>query len=145
METHETIHSSVLQQTELSPIISDCLQNHPNLVCPLSPLEEQIKRSWPYDPNSPEAKAYADKIAVKAQTPPASPSSESPKPTSWVDGFKGLIRSVSKRGSSTKETVQRTTAVERRKSKGTNVVITSTTAKAPLSRELPQSSSLIKN
>lgn len=48
--THETIHPSVRAQKTLSPALAADLQDNPGLVCELLPLEEELKKKWPYDP-----------------------------------------------------------------------------------------------
>lgn len=37
-------------QSAISPQLTNTLLNHPDLVCPLMPLEEQVKEHWPYVP-----------------------------------------------------------------------------------------------
>ena len=56
--THESIHSSVLQQASVSPVLSGILALHPKIVPPLLPFEEEMKAKWGYDPSSPSALAY---------------------------------------------------------------------------------------
>jgi hypothetical protein len=56
--THESIHSSVLHQKPVSPVLSGILSLHPTIVSPLLPLEEEMKVKWAYDPSSPSALAY---------------------------------------------------------------------------------------
>jgi hypothetical protein len=57
--THETIHLSVLQQRSLPASLHADLAEHPELVAPLLPLEEALRRHWPtltpsvHDPTSP--------------------------------------------------------------------------------------------
>ncbi|KIJ21793.1 hypothetical protein PAXINDRAFT_105288 [Paxillus involutus ATCC 200175] len=48
--THETIHPSVLQQDHLVPQLQQNIQKNPSLVCSLLPLEEEMKKNWPYVP-----------------------------------------------------------------------------------------------
>ena len=48
--THESIHPSVLMQSAISPQLTNILATHPDLVCQLMPLEEQVKQHWPYVP-----------------------------------------------------------------------------------------------
>ena len=60
--THESIHSSVLHQRPLSPILSGILASHPKIVSSLLPFEEEMKAKWAYDPNSPSSLAYEKKL-----------------------------------------------------------------------------------
>ncbi|KAF9076243.1 hypothetical protein BDP27DRAFT_1380318 [Rhodocollybia butyracea] len=48
--THEKIHPSVLQQTNLSPRVKQDLKDHPELIGELLPLEEEMKAGWLYNP-----------------------------------------------------------------------------------------------
>jgi hypothetical protein len=45
--THETIHSSVLDQRSLAEPLDTHLSEHPELVGPLSPLEDALRSHWP--------------------------------------------------------------------------------------------------
>ena len=65
--THESIHSSVLQQPSVSPVLSEILASHPKIVPPLLPFEEEMKAKWPYDPSSPSTLEYEKKL--KDQVP----------------------------------------------------------------------------
>lgn len=60
--THESIHSSVLNQPSVSPVLSGILTLHPKIVSPLLPFEEEMKAKWAYDPSSPTALAYEKKL-----------------------------------------------------------------------------------
>lgn len=60
--THESIHSSVLNQASVSPLLSEILRLHPNIVSPLLPFEEEMKMKWAHDPSSPSALAYKKKL-----------------------------------------------------------------------------------
>ena len=61
-KTHETIHSSVMQQASVSPVVTGLLKSFPNIVAaPLLPFEEEMKAKWPYDPNSPASLEYEKK------------------------------------------------------------------------------------
>lgn len=60
--THESIHSSVLHQQSLSPILYGILASHPEIVRPLLPFEEEMKANWAYDPSSPSALAYEKQL-----------------------------------------------------------------------------------
>jgi len=44
--THETIHSSVLHQTSVYASLGIDLSEHPELVAPLLPLEDGLRRHW---------------------------------------------------------------------------------------------------
>jgi len=79
-------------QNKLSPSLSKIIEKYPNLVAPLMTLERSVKDLWPYDPNSPQAKAYSAKL--KAQE---SGFVTIPKTTSWI---RTLVRSLSQRNSS---------------------------------------------
>ncbi|KAF8202905.1 hypothetical protein BJ912DRAFT_332860 [Pholiota molesta] len=62
-ETHETIHSSVLEQTKLNPALATLAKNVkacPELVAELMELEKHVKATWAYDATSPRAKKYAE-------------------------------------------------------------------------------------
>ncbi|KAF8961004.1 hypothetical protein BDZ97DRAFT_1703631 [Flammula alnicola] len=107
-ETHETIHPSVLEQMKLGPALSALLAQYPDLVCPLTSLEEQMKKKWPYDPNSKEAQDYAAGLKTQATT--------GVRPVSWVQGFKNLVRSASRKGS-----VKRAPKVELQHAEGVTV------------------------
>lgn len=48
--THETIHPSVLEQDHMVSQLHGSIQKNPSLVCSLLPLEEEMKRNWPYVP-----------------------------------------------------------------------------------------------
>ena len=48
--THESIHPSVLMQGAISSRLINAIATHPDLVCQLMPLEEQMKQHWPYVP-----------------------------------------------------------------------------------------------
>lgn len=91
-ETQETIHASVLMQKKLNSSLSKILVKHPTLVEPLKPLEQSAKELWPYDPNSPQAKAYS--VKLKAQEAGLVTIS---KTASWI---RTLMRSVSQTSSS---------------------------------------------
>ena len=60
--THESIHSSVLHQLSVSPVLSGILASHPKIVSSLMPFEEEMKAKWAYDPNSPSTLAYEKKL-----------------------------------------------------------------------------------
>ncbi|KAG7099108.1 hypothetical protein E1B28_000981 [Marasmius oreades] len=62
--THESIHPSVLQQQKLNPAIQSLIEKHPELVCSLLPLEEELRAEWPYKPE--EADIKDDKNDSKA-------------------------------------------------------------------------------
>lgn len=60
--THESIHSSVLHQPSVSPVLSGILTLHPKIVAPLLPFEEEMKVKWAYDPSSHLPLAYEKKL-----------------------------------------------------------------------------------
>lgn len=81
--THESIHSSVLHQQVVSPVLSGILTLHPTIVSPLLPLEEEMKAKWAYDPSSPSALAYEKKL--KDQSKISNPMTVSAKPAVQED------------------------------------------------------------
>jgi len=66
--THESIHSSVLHQTSLSPVLSGILASHPNIVSSLLPFEEEMKAKWAYVPSSSSALAYKKQLKDQSKT-----------------------------------------------------------------------------
>ncbi|KAF8350102.1 hypothetical protein F5887DRAFT_943819 [Amanita rubescens] len=56
--TQETVHPSVLEQDKLPFTLKDYLSEHPELVHRLTPLEEEWKRGWPYNPDDPRVQHY---------------------------------------------------------------------------------------
>lgn len=50
--TNESIHPSVFMQGSISPQLTNTLASHPELICQLMPLEEQVRRHWPYIPGT---------------------------------------------------------------------------------------------
>ena len=57
--TQECVHPSVLEQgDQLRSALKDYLSTHPELIHQLTPLEEEWKRDWPYDPNAPQVEKY---------------------------------------------------------------------------------------
>ncbi|KAJ4499600.1 hypothetical protein C8R41DRAFT_754020 [Lentinula lateritia] len=48
--THEKIHPSVLHQKDLYPALAQDIRDHPELIGILLPLEEEVKKNWPYNP-----------------------------------------------------------------------------------------------
>ena len=46
--TRESIHPSVLMQGAIPPQLTNTVAAHPDLVCQLMPLEEQLKQHWSY-------------------------------------------------------------------------------------------------
>lgn len=64
--THETIHPSVLEQDRPSPQLRKCIQGNPSLVCSLQPLEEEMKKSWPYVPGKNVPKDSKDSVQVES-------------------------------------------------------------------------------
>ena len=65
---HESIHSSVLHQPSVSPVLSGILTSHPKIVSPLLPFEEEMKAKWAYDSSSPSALAYEKKLKDQPKT-----------------------------------------------------------------------------
>ncbi|KAF8445896.1 hypothetical protein L210DRAFT_881927 [Boletus edulis BED1] len=69
--THQTIHPSVLEQDHRSPQLLQRIQNNPLLMCSLLPLEEEMRRSWPYVPGKnvlTESKDFVVDPATGVQT-----------------------------------------------------------------------------
>jgi hypothetical protein len=67
--TRECVHPSVLEQgDQLRPALRDYLSEHPELIHQLTPMEEEWKRGWPYDPNSPQVQRYKEDLAKKLRT-----------------------------------------------------------------------------
>lgn len=65
--THETIHPSVLERGDhTSPQLGECIQNNPSLLCSLLPLEEEMKKSWPYVPGKNIPTDSRDSIQVES-------------------------------------------------------------------------------
>ncbi|KAF5313082.1 hypothetical protein D9619_003538 [Psilocybe cf. subviscida] len=89
--THEQIHSSVLEQSQLNPTLLATLKKFPALIAPLGELEQEVKTSWPYDPDTIEAKAYAAKLAAQGKDVVGATLVVT-KPT-W---FQSLVRSISR-------------------------------------------------
>ncbi|TFK20147.1 hypothetical protein FA15DRAFT_689251 [Coprinopsis marcescibilis] len=79
----QMIHPSVLEQAKLFPALDKVLRDHPNTVCPLLPLEEQMKASWPYVADSPVVKRYTDELEDQLKGKPA------------ASATSGLVRSAS--------------------------------------------------
>ncbi|KDR84943.1 hypothetical protein GALMADRAFT_301820 [Galerina marginata CBS 339.88] len=117
-ETHESFHSSILEQEKLDPSLRVRLNQCPELVADLAPLEVLMKTNWPYDPNSFHAQHYASKL--KAQADIGSPNNV--KTTSWI---RTLLRTVSGTATSvnTTTTTQETVVVEKRERRRTLVGI----------------------
>jgi hypothetical protein len=74
-------------QKKVNSSLAKVMEKHPTLVEPLKPLEQSVKELWPYDPNSPQAKAYS--VKLKAQEAGLVTIS---KTASWI---RTLMRSVS--------------------------------------------------
>jgi len=79
-------------QNKLSPSLSKIIAKYPNLVAPLMSLEQSVKDLWPYDLDSPQAKAYSAKLNAQEAG-----FMTTPKTASWIQT---LLRSVSQRSSS---------------------------------------------
>ena len=67
--THETIHPTVLDQSKVLKMPTEDITSHPELVHDLTELEKQLRDQWPYDPNSPAAKAYTTRANSDNATP----------------------------------------------------------------------------
>ncbi|KAJ7783742.1 hypothetical protein DFH07DRAFT_726840 [Mycena maculata] len=61
--THETIHCSVLEQKSVTPALGTDLHEHPELIVPLLPLEDALRRAWPTLP--PRVKHNSSSTTVK--------------------------------------------------------------------------------
>ncbi|EAU93126.2 hypothetical protein CC1G_12661 [Coprinopsis cinerea okayama7 len=59
---HEYIHPSVLEQESHYKALKHVLDKLPGIVCPLLPLEEELKQNWPYTSESPVAKTYTSEL-----------------------------------------------------------------------------------
>jgi hypothetical protein len=68
--THETIHPTILDQSKVLKMSAEDIAAHPELVHDLTELEKQLRDQWPYDPNSPAAKAYTTRVNSN-NTPPS--------------------------------------------------------------------------
>ena len=80
-QTHEYIHSSVLQQKEPPKGLKETLDKYPQLLAKLLPLEKELKLNWPYDPAAQQSLAPAQIDAhpsngTASVTSPTSPTSE---------------------------------------------------------------------
>ncbi|KAF9229239.1 hypothetical protein BS17DRAFT_10792 [Gyrodon lividus] len=64
--THETIHPSVLQQEHMVPQLQKNIQENRSLVCDLLPLEEEMKKNWPYIPGKSIPKDSKGSTQVKS-------------------------------------------------------------------------------
>ncbi|KAH9486976.1 hypothetical protein JR316_0001042 [Psilocybe cubensis] len=119
VHTHETFHSSILEQETLDPTLAEKLANVPEFIEPLTSLEEAIKQYWPYDHNTPEAQAYATSVNM---SPPVPTLTRSP---SW---FTTLFRSISSSslritGTNAKASGQRTSVVQTKQSETITIQI----------------------
>jgi hypothetical protein len=56
--TRETIHSSVMSQSHIIPMPKADVDEHPELVHELLPLEKELKEKWPFNPDMPRVSAY---------------------------------------------------------------------------------------
>lgn len=66
--THETIHPSVLERDHMVPQLRENIQKNPLPVCSLLPLEEEMKKSWPYVPGKNVPRDSAESTQVKSAT-----------------------------------------------------------------------------
>lgn len=48
-----------MKQASAYPALSELLKSNPGLVCPLLPLEEEMKETWPFRPESSVVQSYA--------------------------------------------------------------------------------------
>jgi hypothetical protein len=88
--TNESIHSSVLNQPSLSPVLSGILTSHPKIVPPLLPFEEEMKTMWDYQPSSPTALEYEKKLRDQKKT------SSKPVPVTTVKATVQTVEVVQK-------------------------------------------------
>lgn len=47
--THEYIHPSILKQRQRHEQLSEVAERYPEMIWKLLPLEEQVKKLWPFD------------------------------------------------------------------------------------------------
>ncbi|KAF9237321.1 hypothetical protein BU15DRAFT_48796, partial [Melanogaster broomeanus] len=66
--THETIHPSVLQQDNIATKLREIIQKNPSLVCDLLPLEEEMRKNWPYVPGKNIPKDSKGSVQVESST-----------------------------------------------------------------------------
>ena len=87
--TQETVHPSVLEQDKLRLTLKDYLAEHPELVHKLTPLEEEWKRNWPYNPDAPQVQRYNlwKASQTESDNDPAYASGEKTKRSSLIIKF----------------------------------------------------------
>jgi hypothetical protein len=61
--TLETIHPSVFEQAVPHPVIQDAVSKNPQLLANLLPLEEEMKKNWPYVPGKNDARVQEAKAS----------------------------------------------------------------------------------
>ncbi|KIJ68497.1 hypothetical protein HYDPIDRAFT_125092 [Hydnomerulius pinastri MD-312] len=66
--THETVHPSVLEQAQIAPALKASIQKDPSLVCGLLPLEEEMKKNWPFTPGKNIPKDSKGRAQVESDT-----------------------------------------------------------------------------
>ncbi|PFH54434.1 hypothetical protein AMATHDRAFT_18 [Amanita thiersii Skay4041] len=62
----EWIHSSVLEQAELNPLLKELLEKTPALVCDLMPLETELKAGWLYKEDSDNVRSYRKRSTTES-------------------------------------------------------------------------------
>jgi len=67
--THETIHPSVLFQSDILPEPQIDIVKHPDIIAELTPIEKQLKDKWPYHPENAIVQAYKAKASVQTKSP----------------------------------------------------------------------------
>src|SRR6202167_5632151 len=71
--THETIHPSVLRQKQILPQLQANIDKDPALICGLLPLEEELRKNWPYVPGKyPPQDVKTEEGPAKADATPKS-------------------------------------------------------------------------
>ena len=85
--TQEYIHPSVLEQAKLFPNLALVLDDHPDIVGELLPLEEEFKLNWPYKASSDPARSYS--LELEKECSPQS----SPTPTQ-SNAFQELVHKL---------------------------------------------------
>lgn len=95
--TNEWIHPSVLEQAKIYPRLAHVLRDHPQVVSQLLPLEEEMKKNWPYVEDSIAAKTYSSELEeqVKLQTKRQSPSMTATLVRSGSRLGRSIVRSFS--------------------------------------------------
>ncbi|KAF9480982.1 hypothetical protein BDN70DRAFT_876848 [Pholiota conissans] len=100
-QTEESIHLSVLEQTDISPALvtlAGTIKAHPKLVSELMTLEELVRNTWPYDPNTKHARKYAEAKDRLTNAPSLEDRLEAGtpvEPTKRQSWFGSIVRSIS--------------------------------------------------